>query len=331
MQEHDQALNSYLLKMRKDSGLSVDKVCELTKIQSRFVLALEEGRYGELPSNTHLRAFSLAMTQAYGGDAEHTALLVRRVLTAVAAPGAVAVPSAKELAVRPLPPVPLSQAPSAQAGANAKAAPLASVAVAPSSPRVSEVAVEAAEAAEGFVAGASQRLKGLPWQALSILVGGAIVLSWAVTVGIDHWQHRADYSAAVQATPIESSVPLNSTTEKNGPGSATALSQAAETPALPSTPLVLRARRSCWLVLQIDGQRLPTITMQEGDKLTWAVKQKAVLLAGNIGALRVWWRGDNLAYLGELGSRANGLLFEPGKAVRVDKSSNLTLPAGVPE
>jgi hypothetical protein len=94
---------------------------------------------------------------------------------------------------------------------------------------------------------------------------------------------------------------------------------------------VLRARRPCWLVLQIDGQRLPTITLQDGDKRSWPVHQKAVLLAGNIGALRVWWRGDNLAYLGELGSRANGVTFEVGKAFRFDKGAALALPAGVPE
>ncbi len=46
---------------------------------------------------------------------------------------------------------------------------------------------------------------------------------------------------------------------------------------------------------------------------------------------RVWWRGDNLAYLGELGARANGVTFEVGKAFRFDKTAALALPAGVPE
>jgi hypothetical protein len=99
----------------------------------------------------------------------------------------------------------------------------------------------------------------------------------------------------------------------------------------PATQLVLRARRPCWLVLQIDGQKLPTVTLEEGEKRSWPVTQKAVLLAGNVGALRVWWRGDNLGYLGELGSRQNGLTFEAGKAFHVDHGHDLPLPAGVPE
>ena len=37
-----------------------------------------------------------------------------------------------------------------------------------------------------------------------------------------------------------------------------------------ATRQTLRARRPCWLVLEIDGQRLPTVTMKDGDKLNWS-------------------------------------------------------------
>jgi hypothetical protein len=73
------------------------------------------------------------------------------------------------------------------------------------------------------------------------------------------------------------------------------------------------------------------VTLHDGDKLRWPVETRAKLLAGNVGALRVWWRGDNLGYLGELGVRANALVFERGKAPRYDKEMALPLPAGVPE
>jgi hypothetical protein len=98
-----------------------------------------------------------------------------------------------------------------------------------------------------------------------------------------------------------------------------------------ATRLTLRARRPCWLVLEIDGQRLPTVTLKDGDKFNWSVHQKAVLLAGNVGALRVWWNGDNFGYLGELGHRANAIVFEGGHAPRYDKTAALKLPPGVPE
>src|SRR5690606_25287068 len=87
MPERDEALDLYLQDLRRTAQLSVQQVCERTKIQARFVEALEAGRYGEVPSNTHLRAFSLSIAQVCGGDAERTAALVRRVLAATAPAG----------------------------------------------------------------------------------------------------------------------------------------------------------------------------------------------------------------------------------------------------
>lgn len=111
----------------------------------------------------------------------------------------------------------------------------------------------------------------------------------------------------------------------------------AETPALAPAPaaegaeLSLRAKRPTWVVLQIDGERLPTITLERDVKRTWKFRQKAVMLAGNIGAVRVWWRGENLGYFGALGERMNGVVFEPGQPWRREAEAELALPAGVPE
>jgi transcriptional regulator with XRE-family HTH domain len=320
----EEALNTYLQRLRRESGLSLAQVCERTKIQERYVQALEEGRFGELPSNTHLRAFSLALTHAEGGDSEHAALLVRRVLNAVAAPGAATIVSASPERTAPTPkaarPLPVTAEPRG----------LRPVAAAVALPQREAVA-EAAQAAEGLLQGASQRLRALPWQALLVLVGGAVFLSGGLLWGVHLWQQRA-----VAAPQAGAEAPAAAGVAAASPAPATAAvvgAPDAPAPAAPvaATSLILRARRPCWLVLEIDGQRLPTITMQDGDKRAWPVTQRAVLLAGNIGALRVWWRGDNLGYLGELGSRANGMVFEPGHAFRTDKAAKLALPAGVPE
>jgi hypothetical protein len=323
--ERDDALNTYLQRLRREAGLSLAQVCERTKIQERYVVALEEGHFGLLPSNTHLRAFSLALTQACGGDAEHAALLVRRILTAVAAPGAIEPPSASPAAApaaasRPLP---------------VRSIPAPALSGAVALPQAAPVA-EAAQAAEGLLQGASQRLKALPWQALLALAGGAALLSGGLLWGVHQWQQRLPLPAASEAlpsasAPAPSAAVAGAEPKADAPAPAEAAPPQAAAAPLPAGNLVLRARRPCWLVLEIDGQRLPTITMQDGDKRSWPVAQKAVLLAGNIGALRIWWGGDNLGYLGELGSRANGLVFEPGKALRTDKAAKLALPAGVPE
>ncbi len=339
MNDTDGSLKEHLLRLRREAGLTVEQVCERTKIQSRFVRALEEGRFGELPSNAHLRAFSLALAQVCGGDSEQTALWVRRTLASVAAPGAT---DGKEPSLTP------SQRGAGAGPLQAQAkgplgSPLAAAAI-PAAPGIALrrpdparlAAHEAAQAAEGLLQGASQRLKALPWQALLVLAGGASLLSVGLLWGVHHWRQQLPVTVpgtSAQAGPGEPAAAEKSA--EKAPLKAGAKAEAVQSTAMaapvPAAELTLRARRPCWLVIQIDGQRLPTVTMQDGDKRSWPVSQKAVLLAGNIGALRVWWRGENLGYLGELGNRVNGLVFEPGKPFRVDSGVRLPLPAGVPE
>lgn len=347
MMDREEALDQYLAKLRREAGLSIPQVCERTKIQGRYVSALEEGRFGELPSNTHLRAFSLAIAQACGGDEERAALLVRRVLTATGAlppePGIGIVSNAMPeapLASAQIPAAPTSKPFIAPAPAVRRTEPMArpvAAAAVVAVPQTAERAREAvADAAEGLVQNASQKLKALPWQALLGLALGAALLSGCLLWGVHAWQARSlalsTSSGQAQVAPLDAkgakAVPAATTANAAAP----AVSAAAEgLVAAPATQLALRARRPCWLVLQIDGQKLPTVTLEEGEKRSWPVTQKAVLLAGNVGALRVWWRGDNLGYLGELSQRQNGLTFEAGKAFRVDHGHDLALPAGVPE
>jgi hypothetical protein len=319
--ERDEALNLYLRHLREAAGLDLAVVCERTKIQRRFVEALEEGRYGALPSNTHLRAFSLAVAQVCGGDVEKTALLVRRVLAASAYAAEASrsfdtpAPAPAEL-VRPVAP-PVATAPLGRDPALAADGPGLNAAI-------------SGEPARGLAA-ASARLHKVPLPLLLALLGLAGLLSYSASWGLERWyRHRALNTAALEAAPAV----LASAALASAPPTPTAV----PSPAAPvagaaaeGSVLMLRARRPCWLVLSIDGERLPTITMQDGDKLRWSVKQKAVLLAGNIGALRVWWMGDNWGYLGELGQRVNGLVFVPGKAPKFDKSAALPLPPGIPE
>ncbi|MES2201950.1 MAG: RodZ domain-containing protein [candidate division FCPU426 bacterium] len=109
-------------------------------------------------------------------------------------------------------------------------------------------------------------------------------------------------------------------------GAALSLSATAAAP----VELSLRSRRTCWVVLEIDGKRLPTLTLEPNKRERFKVQSRAVMLAGNIGAVRVWWNGENIGYFGELGERMNGIVFEAGKAWRKDPSADLALPPGVP-
>jgi len=346
MPERDEALNEYLQRLRREAGLTLTEVCERTKIQIRYVEALEAGRYGELPSNTHLRAFSLALVHACGGDSAHAGALVRQVLNAVQVQGLAPEPSLSSAPfLRPAEPAkvakPAKAAKTAVPSKAKAAAPLPPLEIKEPEP---ERLKDAAAPVENPVQDASQRLKALPWQALVVLVGGGALLSLGLVWAVHAWKARVQ-SAASNSLVAPSTVAAvadlaaghatagDANTQANGAATDAAAGQtaSAQAEAAPMTQIILRARRDCWLVLEIDGQRLPTITMKDGDKMSWGVRQKAVLLAGNIGALRVWWRGDNLGYLGELGSRGNGLVFEAGKSFRVDKAAALSLPPGVPE
>jgi hypothetical protein len=202
MPERDEALNVYLQRLRREAGLTLAQVCDRTKIQVRYVEALEAGRYGELPSNTHLRAFSLALAQACGGDSTLAAGLVAQVLSAVVVQGLAPEPSfsqapvlrpaAPEKAVKPAAPRPKGPAPKAKTVAPplepqpALAEP-AAPSLTPSHPAPDEGRP---------VQGASQRLRALPWQALAVLVGGAVILSLGLTWMAHAWKARADAAAS---------------------------------------------------------------------------------------------------------------------------------------
>jgi hypothetical protein len=339
MMDRKDVLNFYLADLRRSAKLSVEQVCLRTKIQARFVDAIESGNFGEVPSNTHLRAFCLALAKASGGDEAHTAALVRAQLAAsapVAAEG-----GGRGFDTPPPAPILSSQARPQADGFAATEALLAGAGAG---------AGNAGLASSSLVA-ASARLRSLPLSVLLSLLALAGTLSYGAAWSVEHWrQHQISQLLGVSSENAPSAnAPGASGPSLGGPAQAPAPSKALPAAALsapsaaaapassapgaagPLMQLSLRARRACWLVLEIDGKRLPTVTMQDGDKLNWNVSQRAVMLAGNLGALRVWWLGDNQGYLGDLDTRANAVVFERGKLPRVDPSAALPLPAGIPQ
>jgi hypothetical protein len=93
--------------------------------------------------------------------------------------------------------------------------------------------------------------------------------------------------------------------------------------------LTVRAEANCWLVVQVDGKRMPVVILAADEKKVWYFKQRLVMLAGNAGAVKAWWRGDSLGKLGAAGERKNGLVFEEGQPMREIAAANLELPSGV--
>jgi len=94
--------------------------------------------------------------------------------------------------------------------------------------------------------------------------------------------------------------------------------------------LVLRAKKATWASLMVDGQALPLVALAHGEKRHFQVQARAVALLGDASVLRVWWRGENLGYLGAKPGPMNGLVFEHGMKWHKDSAQELAQPEGAP-
>jgi cytoskeletal protein RodZ len=116
----------------------------------------------------------------------------------------------------------------------------------------------------------------------------------------------------------------------SGPAAGQAAEAATPAGAKDAEDLVLRANRATWVSLVVDGEALPLVALAHGEKRHFQVRARAVALLADAGAVRVWWRGENLGYLGAKGSQANGLVFEHGMKWHKDSAQDLAQPEGAP-
>lgn len=59
-------LGQFLKTKREEQGLSIEKLQDMTKIQKRYLTAIEEGRYDSLPGAFYTRAFVKSYSEALG-------------------------------------------------------------------------------------------------------------------------------------------------------------------------------------------------------------------------------------------------------------------------
>lgn len=63
-----ESLGQYLRKLREERGKSIQDVAEETKLQERYITALEEDRFEELPGEVYAKPFLKAYAQFLGVD-----------------------------------------------------------------------------------------------------------------------------------------------------------------------------------------------------------------------------------------------------------------------
>ncbi|UJZ88526.1 helix-turn-helix domain-containing protein [Heyndrickxia coagulans] len=63
-------LGNRLKEARKEKGISLDDLQEMTKIQKRYLKNIEEGNYDSMPGKFYVRAFIKQYAEAVGLDPE---------------------------------------------------------------------------------------------------------------------------------------------------------------------------------------------------------------------------------------------------------------------
>ena len=314
----DVDLAAWLRRAREAAGLDEESICQKTKIHPKFIRALEAGQYDVLPSSTHVRSFAVAYAKVCEADEVEVLKLV-----------------AQATGREPVNAVP-ETAPSPEAAALAAPPRLGNLRRAPE--------LEQDDQVEGR------------WSLWAGMALGVAVLLWALTQ-LTAPRQSGD---AVEKVPVDSS----SVVESKAPGKTEAKKVAAEKKSRPQLVppskkestrvsssdktsgaagmavaagatgqgdqnITLRSRRDCWLVVELDGKRLPVVILAAEEKKVFYFKDKLVLLAGNAGALKGWYNGDSVGWLGDLGQRVNGLVFERGKSMHRDPEQSLELPMGI--
>jgi transcriptional regulator with XRE-family HTH domain len=149
-----------------------------------------------------------------------------------------------------------------------------------------------------------------------LLLLGLLSLAWQRSMA-------AKPVALAPAPAAEPAVPA----PDNAPGKA---ERAALLGAKGADELVLRAKKATWASLMVDGQALPLVALAHGEKRHFQVQARAVVLLGDASVVRVWWRGENLGYLGSKPGPLNGLVFEHGMKWHKDSAQALAQPEGAP-
>ncbi|NDI33322.1 helix-turn-helix domain-containing protein [Chengkuizengella sediminis] len=79
-------LGDLLKKARLDKNISLDELQELTKIQKRYLIAIEAGDFNALPGHFYVKAFIKSYADSVGVDRDHVMQLYQNDVPTVAAP-----------------------------------------------------------------------------------------------------------------------------------------------------------------------------------------------------------------------------------------------------
>jgi cytoskeletal protein RodZ len=282
VRELGEAFGRELVNARKFKGITLDQISESTKIQRRYLEAMEAGHWEILPQ-PYMEAFLKAYAEMVGMNVPKVMKMFRDMRRQVAS---------AEAAIEEVPPEPVPTQPPTES--NAKKG------------RKGWLAYTAIVIALLAVAGAvAFWLMARPSKSPDPAAKSAATPFLTDSVA--------------QVTTSEPRLPETiSTADTAQPSSDTAQAIHKEAESSSSGPyempigvnLLARARQRCWLRATLDNRETMEALLAPGDTLSLKAKNEVELLIGNAGGLELEMDGESLGTLGPAG-RAVTLVINP--------------------
>jgi len=240
-------------------GISLEEIAEATKIGTRALRALEEQDFDKLPGGIFNKGFVRAYSRYLGIDEEQ-----------------------------------------------AVADYMAALSEAQASGRAARAEAEASAPAEknlGTLDDDGPRVPHLAWGALAVVV---LVLAAAVAGGRYLWRHGWPQwrRAPAAATHTSRRAPASATTAPAPAPASAATPPQPKAAAQPATAdgsftLRVRAKKSTWVLLIVDGKREMSGTLAADAEKEVRAQRRVVFKAGNAAAVELFQDGRPLPLLGE--------------------------------
>jgi cytoskeleton protein RodZ len=277
---------TFLRQAREQRGVTLQELAVTTKISARVLESLERNEPGKLPGGIFSRAFVRAYAREVGVDPE--AAVARFVEAFPEASGAEDMPSAAGAV----------EAESLEQGRR-------SVKTA-----AGVIGVAALVAVAGFLYYSSFRPRAQPALPAAVQPPAANAPAPAApqnespapaTPAFSEVAQEAGADSAAREVPVPPPVEPEPVPPPAAPAESVADTGArpasASSPQLPLV-VVLTATGDCWLSISVDGTRVPSRTLQAGERVEFAVQRSMTMTAGNAGALAITLNGKPARPLG---------------------------------
>jgi cytoskeleton protein RodZ len=259
-----------LKKEREKRGITLDDVALNTKIGTRFLRALEEEHFDQLPGGIFNRGFVRAYARCVGLDEDQA------IADYLMASGE-AQPKKAEIAEPAQPPVPKVPAPKVV-------------------PR--EVLAERVDNQPGDGSDASN----FPW-----VWAASVVVVMLLGLAIWHFYPR-ESSPGSSSTNASDTAPKASPPVPQGSGMQTTSSSPPVQSTVPSSPpgqgsfvVLIKASEESWISVQADGEPMVEYTLEASEQKSIEARNQVEIKVGNLAAVDFWFNGKKLVMQGEEG------------------------------